>query len=275
MSAVPRSAAVLLCVAIASCIAPTHSIEAEQRFVEQQRAAAILAQQQGDLARALNLWRSIAPLSQADGGISLAINSLQQEIARRSADAKQNAELAYRRGARRDGDRWLRQALALQPDDEQARDRLAQRFSQAAIAQRSSKTMAELPAPAATRPTAPELQQASDGIQSPSALEQHIAAANRAREEDNPERELDYLLAATELGAPPVPELQNRVQGLRQDISKHWYKEGSALFQADLPMAIEALEKSLAYDPRNQAAQVKLKQARTLLKNLQKIQTGG
>ncbi len=45
--------------------------------------------------------------------------------------------------------------------------------------------------------------------------------------------------------------------------------------KSNLPQAITALQKSLQYNPYNDAAKRKLQQAETLQRNLDKIENGG
>ncbi|MDO8862672.1 hypothetical protein Q6D67_13255 [Haliea sp. E1-2-M8] len=59
---------------------------------------------------------------------------------------------------------------------------------------------------------------------------------------------------------------------LRGTLSEEWLQTGSGLLQSDLEAAISALEKSLRYNPGNRNASLRLQQARTAQRKLQRSQ---
>ena len=102
--------------------------------------------------------------------------------------------------------------------------------------------------------------------------EAHVQLADAASADDRA-LELDHIHAA--LAAQPLAEdpLLARVVALRGALSDEWLKTGSGLLQSDLKAAISALEKSLYYNPGNRNASLRLKQARTLQRNLSRIKS--
>lgn len=261
---------------------PPHG-EAAAAFSARQQAAAVEARQEGDLARALALWRTLEPLLPNDADVASAIAELRSEIAREATRAREQGATAYRRGAYREGDSWMRRALALDPEDPRAQEALRQSFTRGAEARQASKIQQETLAgdaeptadPVAPRetPATPTAPNDADTGDSAAAVQAYLEAAAQARARTDRPLELDQLLAATELGATTTA-VRDRIARLRKELGEHWYREGAARFQDDLAGAIEALEKALAYDPDNRAARLKLEQARTLQRNLERIKGG-
>lgn len=272
----PLMAAIAFAPLLAACAGAPSRGEAEAAFIQQQSAAARAARERGDLARALALWRSVAPLQTGDTAATQAIRTLQEDIARESEAARRQAQAAYARGDRLRGDARMRRVLLLRPGDPAALAALRDSFTARADTEQAAKSeqyyaaLVEQAQKNAPPPREPALSPTAD-----TAAAESLAAADRARAAGEAELELDYLLAAMELRVDDSGELLARITQVRRDISQRWYREGTALLQGDLPAAIEALEKSLAYDPDNRAARLKLRQARTLLDNLRRIEGGG
>ncbi|QIB66055.1 hypothetical protein [Kineobactrum salinum] len=301
-----RSAATALLLALlCACGAqqPDRS-EAIAAFAQRQIAAAETAEAAGELAQALALWQSLLPSRTETEAARDAISRLQAKIAGRTAEALQQGEAAYASGDWRQGDSWMLRALALTPGEPTASQRLREAFVTRARARQDAKSGREYellaqtavrpeptpdPAPAtesgpgrwAALHRAGEFQtliaeaesMPPDPLSDDAALlrDTHIQLADNARDRGEAATELQHLQAA--LTAQPRPEdpLLGRVVSLRTELSNRWLKTGTALLQTDLDAAIAALEKALLYHPGNSSASLKLKQARTLQRNLSRI----
>ena len=265
-------------------------------FASRQVTAAEAAREGGDLAQALARWRTLLLVPAEAERARTAIAALEAEIAVRTREAVQRGEAAYARGNRREGDRWMLTALALSPGEETAVTHLRREFSARAVAEARNKSDSEY----ALRATPTPEQTAAAPAQPPTLAalyrdgryrdlvdragetppEPGSADANHLREAHlrlaeaagDRELELDHVHAA--LAAQPLAEdpLLARVVALRGELSEEWLKTGSGLLQSDLEAAINALEKSLRYNPENRNASLRLQQARNLQRNLSRIQ---
>lgn len=265
-------------------------------FASRQVTAAEAAREGGDLAQALARWRTLLLVPAEAERARTAIAALEPEIAARTREAVQRGEAAYARGNRREGDRWMLTALALSPGEETAVTHLRREFSARAVAQARNKIDSEYalratptPEQAAAAPAQPPtlaalyrdgryrdlVDRAGETPPEPGSAdaghlrEAHLRLAEAAGDR---ELELDHVHAA--LAAQPLAEdpLLARVVALREELSEEWLKTGSGLLQSDLEAAINALEQSLRYNPENRNASLRLQQARTLQRNLSRIQ---
>lgn len=264
-------------------------------FARRQVAAAEAAREAGKLAEALARWRTLLLVPAEETRARAAITALEPEIAARTRDALQQGEAAYARGNRREGERWMLTALALSPGEKTAAARLRQAVSARAVAQARNKIDSEYallpapgPAPAAVPPAslaalyregryqdliarAGEAPPEPDSADAGHLREAYLRLADAASASDR-DQELEHVHAA--LAAQPLADdpLLARVVALRGALSEEWLKTGIGLLQSDLSGAISALEKSLHYNPQNRNASLRLQQARTLERNLRRIQ---
>lgn len=298
-----RILAVLFLLLLGACGSPTPNRDAAAglaSFASHQVAAAEAAREAGDLAEALARWRTLLLVPAEAARARAAITALEPEIAARTRDALRQGEAAYARGNRRQGDRWMLAALALSPGEETATGRLRREFSARAVARARNKTESEYALPSAPAPGQMEeantpmppptlaalyregryrdlITRAEQAPPKPGSAEAthlrqaHLQLAEAASATDL-ELELNHVHAA--LAAQPLAQdpLLARVVTLRGALSDEWLKTGSGLLQSDLEAAISALEKSLHYNPGNRNASARLQQARTLQRNLSRIQ---
>ncbi len=291
------SLALVLLLTACGSQAPDRDTEAGiAAFASRQVTAADAAREAGDLAEALARWRTLLLVPAEAARAHTAIAALEPEIATRTREAVERGEAAYSRGNRRDGERWMLAALALSPGEQTAVARLRQEFSARAVAQARNKidsehTLLAAPKPAqAGEPPVPPPSLAAlyregryrDLIartearppKPGSADAGHLRAAHLqlADAASDRERELEHVHAA--LAAQPQAEdpLLARVVALRDALSEEWLKTGIGLLKSDLGAAITALEKSLHYNPQNRNANLRRQQARTLERNLRRIQ---
>lgn len=289
--------ATVLCASLAACSNTPPSAQARAEFASSQHRAAEAAEAAGDLAQALNLRRSLLPLDPDNAATRTAVDELHARILQRSAAAVERGKTAYARGRVGEGDRWMLRALALQPGEATALASLRHQASVRAHARarlNSTPEQQNEPAPAASdaavADSAARLQEqyqqgdyqglviaigpAPTDTRSARLLhDAHVALALKARQRNATQDELDHLSSALQLTAPAAePGMMQRIGELRQQISLRWYQQGTSLLQSDLGAAIAALEQSVAVDPDNGAAKLKLQQAQTLQRNLEKIQ---
>ncbi|MEQ9463027.1 MAG: hypothetical protein RJQ10_05170 [Haliea sp.] len=288
---------ILLTLLLAACGSTAPDLGADagvDGFASRQVAAAEAERAAGNLAAALSRWRTLLLVPSEAARARTMIAELEPEIAARTREAVNKGEAAYARGNSREGDRWMLAALALIPAEETATASLRREFSARAVTQARGKIDSEYPPvitgedPAAVRaPTFAALYQAGryreliarakqtpppSGSNEAMLLRRaHLQLANAASAGDRT-LELDHLHAA--LAAQPLAKdpLLARVVALRGALSDEWLKTGSSLLQSDLEAAIRALEKSLHYNPGNHNASLRLHQARTLQRNLSRIQ---
>lgn len=270
-------------------------------FASRQVTAAEAAREGGDLAQALARWRTLLLVPAEAERARTAIAELEPEIAARTRAAVKQGEAAYARGNRREGDRWMLTALALSPGEETAVTHLRREFSARAVAQARNKIDSEYalratPTPeqaaAAPAPAQPPtlaalyrdgryrdlVDRAGETPPEPgSADARHLREAHLRLAEAAGDRELELDHVHAALAAQPLAEdpLLARVVALREELSEEWLKTGSGLLQSDLEAAINALEQSLRYNPENRNAGLRLQQARTLQRNLSRIQATG
>ncbi len=98
--------------------------------------------------------------------------------------------------------------------------------------------------------------------------------AERARELENKgarEPALALYEQATSLRGEGTPPWASRVASLKKAMSQDYYQQGSRAYRTDLAQAVRLLEKSVAYDPANTRAAVRLKEARAARDKLDRI----
>ncbi|MFK7828582.1 MAG: hypothetical protein AB8B57_02275 [Congregibacter sp.] len=271
-------------------------------FQEQQIAAAKAANSRGDLARALRLWRTVLPLDPSNDTVRNAIQSLESQIAKDTEEAVAAGEAAYAQGNIRSGDRWMLEALALQPGNMRALKALRQSVSDASHARQEEKIASayeglakkEQDEAAATANSAKayldEVKRLFDdkdyagvvaaGEEAPPSVDSdvnvfvhnaHIALAVAAYKAGQTERQLEHIENSLATAGSRRAPLSKQALRLRTELSDDSYKRGLALMKTNLDGAIIALEDAVRFRPENIAAKEKLDQATTLQRNLQKI----
>lgn len=280
---------------LASCSGMPPKQESLAEYRDAQKAAAVEARQAGRLNEALALWRSLLPLYGEDADVQDAIASLETEIEKKTRVALRKANAAYRRSDRGTGDTWMLRVLALQPGQEQALEALRDSTSRRAVAVQAAKSREENELIVARMRQSERTpgnsirrlyedgnfqavleMSAKQGATQPEEISglvraSHIALADQARKVHNYDIELYHLQAAITTQLVVNDPLIERSAKLRVNLSRNWYRRGNRLMKDNLPGAIAALEKSVNYNPENRAAQQKLRQARTMLQNLEKI----
>jgi len=291
------SALLACCILVTSCSGLPPREQSVAAYVRGQKNAAVAAQEQGRYAAALTLWRSILPLVGDDGEALEKLGELEGIIAARVTTALARGEAAYAADNRATGDLWMLRVLALEPGHRPALEYLRASASRHAYAQQTAKNYQErMQVVAQPEPEGQgfeaEPQAFLDAARSPAVIapaagggrptrEQaapwvrraYVALADTARQRRDKAAELEHLLGAMEASPRADDPLLPRSTSLRQSLSDDWYRQGSSSLQGDLQAAIEALEKSVAYNPDNSAARQQLKKARLLKRNLEKIRS--
>jgi len=298
VSATRLIAAALLCACSCACTTQTRHDAATAEFVAAQKSTARDLQARGDLAAALAVWRSLKPLGRPDAETRAAKAQLEREIESRTGELRARGKRAYLAGNSGEGDHYMLRVLALRPGDEEALQYLGKSFSARAGAQQQSRRAQETRAtgkPVAAEPYGVQrqleilhargdyagmlaLEAQVDAQAEPGAAallrSAHTRAADRAEQGGRYEEALHHMQAAMVLRPLPEDPLVARSSALRNELSMTWYRDGSRLLNSDLDAAIAALEKSLSFNPYNERARRKLDQARTLQRNLSRIEQG-
>ena len=217
-------------------------------FAAAQKSGAVEAQASGDLLRAALLWRSVLALEPGSEEAAGALQGLERQIDEEAAAQLRAAERAYQRGNRRAGDGHMLKVLTLKPGQPQALERLGRSALATARAQVKMRT--------------PEAYGEQAGPLEPSEVSLFDELSSLAMRGDH----AGLVSRAAGSGSVLSP------LKLRNELGQRAYREGSRLMQRDLDGAIEALESALRYNPYNGDAQRKLEQARTLRRNLRKIE---
>lgn len=287
---------------LAGCNANLPStMSTDSSFEATQMAAATAAEERGDLARSLALWRTVLSYNPDNETARETVERLERRSSAQASRAYQRGLAAYKAGNKRSGDRWMMEALALRPGYEEALERLRLSSSQASHAKEGEKTnvayenladkAAEEKAAAAAYLTTmqslytsgkyTELLEASEdapaAVASGSTLatlvhDSHLALAVQAAKRKDTLSQIGHLEDALPTAGKNKVSLQNQVTRLKNSIGTQAYKEGLSLMKTDLDGAIVALERASRYLSNNLAAKEKLDQARTLQKNLKRIQ---
>ncbi len=265
-------------------------------FAAAQKSGAVEAQASGDLLRAALLWRSVLALEPGSEEAAGALQGLERQIDEEAAAQLRAAERAYQRGNRRAGDGHMLKVLTLKPGQPQALERLGRSALATARAQVKMRTpeaygeqagplepsevslFDELSSLAMRGDHAGLVSRAagSGSVLSPPEQElvrnAHTALADAAETSGRLDVALEEIQAAMIARPMEADPLIDRALKLRNELGQRAYREGSRLMQRDLDGAIEALESALRYNPYNGDAQRKLEQARTLRRNLRKIE---
>lgn len=292
--------ALLLAVALTALLPAVATAAARDDFVAAQKERARQLADDDRLAEALAIWRTLLPLGTPDDETSAAIAELERTIAARVQSLESRARQAYGAGRRSDGDTYMLKLLALEPGHPGALKRLRRSHSLFAQRQQQEKSDTEYrDTVREQRATEPPLNSTYDRLL---ALEQrgeydamlalaeragstdgdsarllrgaHIALADRAERNGDLDKALEHMGAAMVLLPLADDPLLARSAELRGQLSADWYRRGTALIKTDLPGAIAALEKAVAYNPYNDNARRKLDQAQTLRRNLERIEGG-
>jgi hypothetical protein len=293
---------VLLAAALTACASPPGQQSGLDDFKARQADAAATAQADAKYREALMLWQTVATVDPGDAEAQKAILSLQSTIESETRNAVSEGKAAYRRGRAADGDRWMLRALALRPGEPTALQGLRKSVSEASHNRQGKKVQSsyggvdlkndeaqEKPANKAPIDPAVAIQRlfdagdydgvlaavaASDTTKqaaySALARDAHLALAARAQEANKLEEQLGHLDQALATGAAPKSLLLER-QTLAERLSDDYHRKSLGLLKTDLAGAIEALEKSIDFNPSNISAKDKLDQALTLKRNLEKI----
>lgn len=284
-----------LLAAACSTTTPVPSSSQSAQFVERQSSAANRALENGELALALALLRSINALEPSISEVSSQIESLEQKIASESRLAFENGERAYRAGHRLSGDRWMQEALALRPGypealrmlkqsvsknaQQQQKDKLSNESNELELAEQrrrddvqqemfdnllASKRFKE--AVALADGGSPEFKRLNEAR----VIASYRSLATAAEERNDLTEQLAYLETALALDTANATII-DEVSDVRIKLSEQAYRAGLALMNSDLDSAIAELENAVGFDPDNLAAKTKLNQAQTLKRNLQRI----
>lgn len=288
----------LWCLVLIGCTNLPSLDQSLSEYRASQEKAAKEAEQDKRFAQALSLWRSQLPLNAADPEVQASIERLQKKIQRQSRHALRKGEEAYSTGNSSAGDTWMLKVLALKPGHQQALAHLRKSTSKQAQAEQaaklSDKTTIVPPHPSVKPQSGIPLMREqfelgnfekviSLGINNQSSLanedvllvhSSYVALADRAAIQGNRLLELDHLQKAILTSSQYADQVQQRITGLKIELSEDWYRRGSSMIHGDLGGAIVALEKSIDYNPKNTRAKLKLKQAKTLRRNLDKIKSG-
>jgi hypothetical protein len=296
MSELRFTALALICLLFCACTTMPGKGGAIADFVNAQKQTAQQLEEKGELAQSLAVWRSLLPLGKADEETARAISDLESRIKQKLSANLREGKRAYNRGDSRQGDYYMLRALALQPGYKEAQQGLAKSFSARARAQQTSQSPSQTKmTPQKTGGNAASLEQqlenlyarkdytgmlalsdstltASNSQTSKLLRNAHIALADQAENKGRTEAALEHVQSAMILKPLPNDPLVDRSLSLRNKLSQQWYQEGSRLMKTDIAKAVEALQKSLTYNPYNNNAKRKMLQAETLQRNLKKIE---
>lgn len=293
---------VVLAATLSACATSLGPQSDLHEFKRRQTIAAQTAQEDGKFRDALMLWQTVATVDPQDSDAQASISTLQSTIENETRKAISEAQAAYSRGRRSDGDRWMLRALALTPKEPTALKGLQTSVSEASHERQDKRVQSsygeqspekdkteDAPLAKAVIDPAKDIQRLFDagdyeGVLAAVATyndseqerhktvirNSHLALAERAQKAKNPEEQLNQLDQALALGAASKSLLRER-QTLAETLSDDNYRASLSLLKTDLEGAIKALEKSIAFNPRNIAAKDKLDQALTLKRNLEKI----
>lgn len=281
--------------AACSTTSPIPNSSQSAQFVERQTLAANRALENGELAHALTLLRSIESL-EGNSEISSKIKPLERKIALQSQSAFEKGESAYQAGNRVSGDRWMQEALALRPGYPKALKALRESVSYQARKQQKEKLSNESNELeiAEQRRRDGVQQQMFDELYASGRFEEAIALADggspdfkrsnkasviasyqklasAAGQRNELDEQLAYLETALSLDTANKTVIED-IASLRVKLSERAYRAGLALMSNDLEAAISELESAVDFDPDNLAAKTKLNQAQTLKRNLERIQ---
>lgn len=293
-----------LILGLTACAGGPSVQQAKDDFATKQMAAAQTATSNGDLAMALRLWQTLLPLPSARGAASNAIETLESEIATQVGPAIEKGEAAYARGDQRLGDRWMLEVLALQPGNPRALKALRKSVSEASHARQAEKIASEYEGLAKKEEdeAAAEAAQAAAYLASVQRLfaeknftaviaaareapagvaaevgsvehDAHLALAVEAYRAGDKTRQLAHIEDSLPTAGSQRESLRKQALRLRGELSEEDYKKGLGLMKSNLDGAIRALERAVNLRPDNIAATEKLDQAKTLRKNLKKIQS--
>lgn len=267
-------------------------------FVDAQIAAATAAKNRGDLARALALWRTVLSFDAENQAAKAAVNELEASSTNAAKGAYRRGAAAYKRGDNRSGDRWMLEALALNPSFEQALERLRRSSSDTSHTKQGEKITVAYEnlasnaeeEEAASRSFLADMQalysagkyrdllEASEDAPASAATDMktlvhnsHLALAVQAAKRKDTETQIGHLEDAADTTVKSKASLQAHIKRLGTEVGSQAYKDGLALMKTDLDEAITSLEKAVRYMPDNLSAKEKLDQAQTLQRNLKRI----
>lgn len=286
----------LLAVLLVSCSSMPPEQESRAQFIHQQKSSARSLQEQGRLAESRTLWLTLLTLDASDSEAVAAVSRLDRSVDKSVADSWRRGESSYKGGNRREGDIWMLKVLAVQPGNKGALEQLRKSESNLAQAQQRDKSGKESRKILALQRAEPGgVNERIQGLYVRGAYEQvleagtqivgqpdpniatvfrksHLALAEQAQASGDLELALTHIQGAIASNPQTDEPLLSRADKLRGQLSNTFYKEGLSLVHEDLTGAIEALEKSVFYNPNNNAAKRKLLQARKLQNNLKRIQ---
>lgn len=255
----------------------------------------------GDLPAAADHWEVVVLLEPANASYRRALDAAREAVRRGVRDQLYLAAAARKNGeATRARDALLR-ALALDPDNGEARRGLREIEQQLMARTQSERAarirgMDDIVASAKARAANEldldqriELVRAGDltaGLRElrtwveanpgdrAGRQRAAVAVAERARDAESKgqrERALALYADATQLRGDALPEWAARSQALRKALGEEYYSEGMKAYRTDLATAIRHLETSIRYDPDNIKAQGRLREARLAQQKLRMI----
>ncbi|NND66063.1 MAG: hypothetical protein HKN19_00625 [Halioglobus sp.] len=291
-----RALFLALVLGAAAAVPLNATADARDDFVAAQKERARKLREQDQLAYALAVWRTVLPLGAPDAETRTAVAELERTITARVKSLESRARQAYNSGRSNDGDTYLLKLLALQPGHPGALKRLRRSHSVFAQRQQQEKSEAEYRTVVRKEPVkkATTLDQllaleqrgeysamlaladksgSTDAASARLLRGAHTALADEAERRGDLDKALEHMDSAMLLQPVSDDPLLTRSAELRAQLSASWYRKGTQLIQSDLPGAIAALEKAVAYNPYNNNARRKLDQAQTLQRNLDRIES--
>lgn len=285
-----------MCFVCAACTGiPSRQASIDQFILRQEKGARSL-EAEGRLADALSMWLSMKPLGE-NAELEREVARLEGEIDAAVRTHLARGNQAYATGKTALGDAQMLSVLALQPAQKEALSALRASQSARVRAQQTGKqdseALAAVPRPAPREEYLKQelqdlyfdqnyeamiaLETQADVISNPGVgklfRKAYIGLADRSEKVGDTLEALHYLQAAMTSYSLENDPLLARSLELRAELSRHWYLKGSRLMVRDLDASVTALKKALEFNPYNEEAKVKYKQAAAMQRNLKKIET--
>ncbi|MDH4273551.1 MAG: hypothetical protein OEW08_00785 [Gammaproteobacteria bacterium] len=96
----------------------------------------------------------------------------------------------------------------------------------------------------------------------------YLMLAEEQEKDGSHEKALKSYALAKQYGALDSSSYEKRSEGVKQKLADNYYNQGLTAFRDDINNAVRLLEMALKFNPSHAAAALKLKQARTMQKNL-------
>ncbi len=281
------------------------------RTIAQHRQLALQYQQSGDLAAASAQWQILTLLDPRDEASRRGLATTQATINRIVTEQLQAGTTAMRNGETERAAQAMLKVLTADPNNAQAAKALrdmekqkltgiqAQRAARARQEEGAMENRAPRPAPQ-PQPTTEagngydveqglemfkagdvagglrELRRFVEANPGNQSARQRIGAAvferGQALEREGArEQALPLYEQAIQLRGDAAPGWEARVQALRSVLGEEYYQKGIRSYRDDIALAIKQWEKSLSFDPGNVKAAARLREARQVQRNLERI----